>query len=214
MHVRLSRFTGLAPNRFEEVVAAYEESDYLDRLSALEGFAGYVLAGGVGATDQGKLTAMSLWRTRDDLDASDELADAARGLRIASARPARPPIVRRYEVLLHRGLGPSAPHLRLSRVSGIAPGAVDAMVEAYEGGRYLDELAEAPDFGGYLLLASEGRDEVTAVSSWTSRAGLLSTDHIADAARAARLQAARTGDEPIVDRYEVLLQRHSAAPIS
>ena len=37
MHLRLSRFVGLAPERADEMVIAFEEGDYLDRLAEAPG---------------------------------------------------------------------------------------------------------------------------------------------------------------------------------
>lgn len=211
MNVRLSRITGLTIERLEDVVAAFEDSDYVEQLSGLDGFAGYVLARGLAAGggsngDVGKIIAMSFWRSSAALEASDDLASSARALRATAARPSRPPLVDRAELVLYRGTT-VAPFLRLSRLPGLEPGVGEAVIDAYRRSDYLDQLSELPGFGGYLLIADPERQNMTAVSSWTSRHDLTRSDRLADSARALRADAAQLPADPIVDRYEVVLQR-------
>jgi hypothetical protein len=98
MWVRMSRFAGLPPERINETVREFEEG----QLSALEqqpGFQGILVMVDRG---EGKAAAMTFWETRENLIASDKLADQARDAAIATAQPAREPIVDRYEVVLER----------------------------------------------------------------------------------------------------------------
>lgn len=99
MHVRLSRFAGLPPERIHEMIEDFERGDYIADLEQSEGFRGFL----VGVDHQaGKITAISLWETKRDLEASDRIAGRARDARIEQAQPAREPIVDRYEVVLER----------------------------------------------------------------------------------------------------------------
>lgn len=98
MYARLSRFAGLPPERLEEMVRQYAE-EYVPELEQAEGFRGTLFAVDRGA---GKATAISLWETKRDLEASDRAADEARARRMERAQPAREPIVDRYEVVLQR----------------------------------------------------------------------------------------------------------------
>lgn len=204
MHLRLSRFVGLAPERADEMVAAFEESDYLDRLSERSGFEGYMLAADRG---RGKITAMSFWRTPDDLSASDQVAEAARAMRIAQARPERRPIVDRYEVVMQRAIERFEGHVRLSRLSGVVPAALEAMIEAYETSDYVDQLASLGGFGGYLLAADREQGKLTAMSLWESERDLRASDEAAGAARELRVAASGSAHDPIVDRYRIMLAR-------
>ncbi len=204
MHLRLSRFVGLAPERADEMVAAFEESDYLDRLAESPGFNGYLLAADRG---RGKITAMSFWRTPEDLAASDQVAEAARAMRIAALRPERRPIVDRYEVVLDRAIESFEGHLRLSRLADLSPAAVEAMIEAFEGSDYLDQLEALSGFRGYLLAADREHGKVTAMSLWQTERDLRSSDQVAADARELRVAAAGKGHDPIVDRYVVMLAR-------
>ncbi len=98
MYARLSRFAGLPPERLEEMIRQYQE-DYAPDLEQAEGFRGTLFAVDWSA---GKATAISLWETWEDLQASDRAADEARAERMEAAQPARDPIVDRYEVVLQR----------------------------------------------------------------------------------------------------------------
>ena len=203
MHLRLSRFVGLAPERADEMVIAFEEGDYLDRLGNAPGFDGYLLAADRG---RGKITAMSFWQTEEDLAASDGIAEAARALRIAAVRPTRRPVVDRYEVVFRRDIQEFRGHLRLSRVADLASDALEAMIDAFERSDYVDELASHPGYGGYLLAADREHGKVMAMSLWESQDALRASDHAAEEAREGRLAVAGARD-PIVDRYQIMLER-------
>ena len=203
MHLRLSRFVGLAPERADEMVIAFEEGDYLDRLAEAAGFDGYLLAADRG---RGKITAMSFWQSAEDLSASDGIAEAARALRIAAVRPTRRPVVDRYEVVFNQDIAEFQGHLRLSRVADLAPAALEAMVEEFEGSDYVEQLASLAGFSGYLLAADRENGKVLAMSLWESQDALRASDHAAEEAREGRLAVAGAHD-PIVDRYEIMLER-------
>ena len=166
MHLRLSRFVGLAPERADEMVLAFEESDYLDRLSESPGFDGYLLGADRG---RGKIAAMSFWHTQEDLEGSDQIAEAARAMRLAAARPERRAVLDRYEVVMHRDIetlrGAPAPLAARRRPAS----ALDAMVDAFQESDYVDELASLQGYGGYLLVAiasteSNHGDELLAIA--------------------------------------------------
>ena len=204
MHLRLSRFVGLAPERADEMVVAFEEGDYLDRLAERPGFDGYLLAADRG---RGKITAMSFWHTADDLAASDQVAEAARALRVAAVRPTRRPVVDRYEVVLHQDIQQFQGHLRLSRMADLSPAALEALLGAFEQSDYIDQLSSLPGFSGYLLAADREHGKLTAMSLWKSQGAMRESDQVADEARELRIAAADTAHDPIVDRYEVMLER-------
>jgi heme-degrading monooxygenase HmoA len=201
MHLRLSRFVGLAPERADQMVIAFEEGDYLDRLAEAPGFEGYLLAADRG---RGKITAMSFWQSAQDLDESDLIAEAARALRIAAVRPTRRPVVDRYEVVLYQDIASFQGHLRLSRVADIAPAALEAMIETFGG--YVEELSAHPGYEGYVVAADREHGKVMAMSLWQSQEALRASDHAAEEAREGRLAIAGAHD-PIVDRYRIMLER-------
>lgn len=204
MHLRLSRFVGLAPERADEMVIAFEEGDYLDRLAQRPGFDGYLLAADRG---RGKITAMSFWQTEEDLAASDGIAESARALRIAAVRPTRTPVIDRYELVIHRDIEEFSGHLRLSRMADLSPAALEALIGAFERSDYIDQLASHPGYGGYLLAADREHGKLTAASLWESQDAMRASDGLADEARELRQTAADTVHDPIVDRYEVMIER-------
>jgi heme-degrading monooxygenase HmoA len=130
-------------------------------------------------------------------------------MRLADAKPARHPFVGRFAVAVRRGEPGEQRHIRVSRLSGLAPEAVSALVVAYDETDYLDHLAEQPGFAGYLVLTAEG--EVLAMSFWTSQEDRGASDEMAAAARALRIEATKPADEPVVERYEVALLRRPKA---
>jgi hypothetical protein len=101
MWLRLSRTAGLTPHRLEEMVEEFEKGIEDVGLLDAPGQRGYIV--GVDRAE-GKLTAISLWETREDLEASDRAAAEARRARTERARVRRDPIVDRYEVVIQRQL--------------------------------------------------------------------------------------------------------------
>ncbi len=93
MHARLSRFAGLDPERIEETTRQFE-AESLDALAQQPG---------VGVNRRsGKAVAFTLWETEADMRQSEKLADEAREQAVATAKPARDPIVDDYEVIVSR----------------------------------------------------------------------------------------------------------------
>lgn len=99
MYLRLSRYAGLPAERIDQMIRDFERGEYVRGLEESPGFAGYML--GVD-WNGGKATAVSLWETRDNLEASDRQAERARTERTERAQPSREPIVDRYEVVFRR----------------------------------------------------------------------------------------------------------------
>ena len=204
MHLRLSRFVGLAPERADEMVIAFEEGDYLDRLAEAPGFDGYLLAADRG---RGKITAMSFWQSAEDLAASDRdrrSGPGAQDRRGPARREGRSSTATRSSstrtssssraTCASRG-SPTSPPRRWRRWS-----------TTFEGSDYVDELASLPGFSGYLLAADREHGKVLAMSLWESQDALRASDQAAEEARERRLAVAGAHD-PIVDRYQIMLER-------
>jgi hypothetical protein len=98
MHVRLSRFAGLDPDRIDETLRRFEE-DELPRLNQQEGFGGITV--GVNRST-GQAVAVVLWDSEAAMRKSETLAAEVRDRAVATAKPSREPIVDRYEVVLRR----------------------------------------------------------------------------------------------------------------
>ena len=98
MHVRLSRFAGLPPERIDDTIEEFREQQ-LPELERQAGFKGVLVMLNRGT---GQAAALTFWASEADLHASEKVASRAREAAVASAQPAREPIVDRYEVVLQR----------------------------------------------------------------------------------------------------------------
>jgi heme-degrading monooxygenase HmoA len=98
LHVRLSRFAGLDPERIEATVAQFREQG-LAQLQQQQGFRGITV--GVNRKT-GQAVAVTLWETEADMSESERVAAEARERAVETARPAREPIVDHYEVVVHQ----------------------------------------------------------------------------------------------------------------
>jgi hypothetical protein len=98
MHVRLSRFAGLDPDRIDETLRRFEQ-DELPKLNQQQGFGGITV--GVNRST-GQAVAVVLWDTEAAMRDSEKLAAEVRERAVATAKPSREPIVDHYEVVLRR----------------------------------------------------------------------------------------------------------------
>jgi heme-degrading monooxygenase HmoA len=98
MHVRLSRFAGLPPERVDQTIQEFEQGA-LPQLQQLDGYKGVMVMVNRGT---GQAAAVTFWETEADLKASDKLAGQARDQAVQTAQPEREPVVDRYEVLLRK----------------------------------------------------------------------------------------------------------------
>jgi heme-degrading monooxygenase HmoA len=98
MHVRLSRFAGLPPERIDDTIEEFREQQ-LPELEGQAGFKGVLVMLNRGT---GQAAALTFWESEADLHASEKIASRAREAAVASAQPAREPIVDRYQVVLQR----------------------------------------------------------------------------------------------------------------
>jgi heme-degrading monooxygenase HmoA len=98
MHARLSRWAGLPPERLDQTVREFEQQS-LPVLEQQSGFNGVVVM-----IDQsaGKAAAITLWESREDLQATEKLAEEMRARAEATAQAEREPIVDHYEVVFRK----------------------------------------------------------------------------------------------------------------
>jgi hypothetical protein len=105
MHARLSRFAGLDPERIDATVRQFEE-EQLPRLEQSPGFRGITVGVNHSA---GQAVALALWETEAAMRESERIADEAREQAVATAGPARTPVVDNYQVVLHREAASGSP---------------------------------------------------------------------------------------------------------
>jgi heme-degrading monooxygenase HmoA len=98
MHVRLSRFAGLPPERIDATIEEFREQQLPD-LEGQVGFEGVLV---MLNRSSGQAAALTFWATEADLHASERLAARAREAAMASAQPEREPVVDRYEVVFQK----------------------------------------------------------------------------------------------------------------
>jgi heme-degrading monooxygenase HmoA len=98
MHVRLSRFAGLPPERIDATIEEFREQQLPD----LEGQAGFKGVLVMLNRSSGQAAALTFWETEVDLHASERVAARAREAAVASAQPGREPVIDRYEVVFQK----------------------------------------------------------------------------------------------------------------
>ncbi|HKF80132.1 MAG TPA: hypothetical protein VKB17_04835 [Thermoleophilaceae bacterium] len=98
MHARLSRWAGLPPERLTQTVTEFEQQS-LPVLEQQSGFDGVIVMVDENA---GKAAAMTFWETRDDMRATDRLAEEMRARAETTAQAQRDPVVDHYEILFRR----------------------------------------------------------------------------------------------------------------
>lgn len=97
-------------------------------------------------------------------------------------------------------------YARLSRFAGLPPERIEETIREFEQD-YLPAIEQAPGFEGIVLGVDWNAGKAAAVSFWESREALESSDQAATQARQAAIDRAEPEREPIVDNYEVVLQR-------
>lgn len=96
-HLRLSRAVGLHEQRARKMLEGFKAG--IDELAAAPGFSGYLVAGDIGL---GRLLGMTLWESREALEASDRTAAAVRTRKLGEEVPSRPLATDRYEIVIQR----------------------------------------------------------------------------------------------------------------
>jgi heme-degrading monooxygenase HmoA len=98
MHARLSRWAGLSPERLDRTVEEFQQES-LPVLEQQSGFSGVAVMVDENA---GKAAAITFWESRDDMRATDKLAEEMRARAEQTAQAQREPVVDHYEVRLRK----------------------------------------------------------------------------------------------------------------
>jgi heme-degrading monooxygenase HmoA len=98
MHARLSRWAGLPPERLDRTVEEFQQES-LPVLEQQSGFSGVAVMVDENA---GKAAAITFWESRDDMRATDKLAEEMRARAEQTAQAQREPVVDHYEVRLRK----------------------------------------------------------------------------------------------------------------
>jgi heme-degrading monooxygenase HmoA len=97
-------------------------------------------------------------------------------------------------------------YARMSRFAGLPPERIDQTLQGFEQGQ-LPSFEQQNGYKGVLVLVDRGQGKATAITFWETMDDLRATDKLADQAREAATETAQPAREPLVDRYEVVLQR-------
>ena len=97
-------------------------------------------------------------------------------------------------------------YARLSRFAGLPPERIDQTIRDFEEGQ-LAQIEQMDGYKGVLIGVDRGEGKAVAVTFWETREHLRTSDKLADQAREAAMATAQPSREPIVDRYEVIIQR-------
>ena len=97
-------------------------------------------------------------------------------------------------------------YARLSRFAGLPPERMDSTLRDFEQGQ-LRQLEQLEGFEGVVVGLDRSEGKAVAITFWDTRESLRASDKLADQARDAAVESTQPSREPIVDRYEVVLQR-------
>src|SRR5436190_12291510 len=96
-------------------------------------------------------------------------------------------------------------YARMSRFAGLPPERIEATIREFQEGQ-LKALSEQPGYKGVLIGVDRAEGKSVAITFWESAENLRATDRLADQARQQALESVKPSREPIVDRYEVVMQ--------
>jgi heme-degrading monooxygenase HmoA len=97
-------------------------------------------------------------------------------------------------------------YARLSRFAGLPPERIDDTVDEFRG-QQLPELEQQQGFKGVLVMLNRGTGQAAALTFWESEHDLRASERTATRAREAAVQTGQPARDPVVDRYEVVLQK-------
>ena len=99
-------------------------------------------------------------------------------------------------------------YARMSRIAGLPPERI-AEAQRYFEQQELPALEGQKGYSGVLVMVDRGDGRATAITFWETLDDLKASDSAADQARAATMERAQhePSREPVVERYEVLIQK-------
>jgi heme-degrading monooxygenase HmoA len=97
-------------------------------------------------------------------------------------------------------------YARISRFAGLPPERIEGTIREFQEG-LLPLLEQQDGFSGVQIMMDRAEGKAAAITFWETIESLRASDKIADQARAQAMESAQPSREPIVDRYEVVLQK-------
>jgi heme-degrading monooxygenase HmoA len=98
---------------------------------------------------------------------------------------------------------------RLSRFAGLPPERIDKAIRDFRE-HQVPAFEQLPGFEGVAVMVDRASGKAAAITYWASEEALKESDKLADEARDQAMETAQPAREPIVDRYEVVLERAPA----
>jgi heme-degrading monooxygenase HmoA len=96
-------------------------------------------------------------------------------------------------------------YARMSRFAGLPPERIDETIREFQEGQ-LQALSQQPGYKGVLIGVDRAEGKSVAITFWESAENLRASDRLANQARQQALESVKPSREPIVDRYEVVMQ--------
>jgi heme-degrading monooxygenase HmoA len=100
-------------------------------------------------------------------------------------------------------------HARLSRFAGLTPERLQAAIDQFRD-EALPFFEQQPGYEGMLLLANRNAGTAAGVSFWSTERDMDRSEKLADQSRKAAMATGAPAQEPLVDRYEVILNTMQA----
>ena len=97
-------------------------------------------------------------------------------------------------------------HARLSRFAGLPPERIERTVRGFEEGE-LKLVEQCAGFKGVVVMVNANAGQAAAITYWESEADMRESEKVAGQAVQAAVERGDPSREPVVDRYEVVLQR-------
>ena len=97
-------------------------------------------------------------------------------------------------------------YVRLSRFAGLPPERIEETIREFEE-HQLAFFEQQEGFEGVMVMLDRAEGKAAAITFWDSQESMRTSDRLADQAREAAMESARPSREPIIDRYEVVLNK-------
>ena len=97
-------------------------------------------------------------------------------------------------------------HARLSRFAGLPPERIDRTIRGFEEGE-LQIVEQCGGFKGVVVMVNRAAGQAAAITYWESEADMRESERVAGQAVQAAVERGDPSREPVIDRYEVVLQR-------
>lgn len=97
-------------------------------------------------------------------------------------------------------------HARLSRFAGLGPERIEATVREFEEDA-LPRLEQQPGFRGITVGVNQQSGQAVVLALWDTEADMSQSEELAAEAREQAVATAGPSRPPIVDHFEVVIQR-------